>query len=384
MRVLTAGGPVELTRPYVWGGPGAGGACPADAAVGIDRGRTSPGAREVVCRLGVVQDFGHAAGDARRIGNVPVGKEKLRLLVEAEAAAVTRGRNAGAVPAAWTAADAKVDPAAAGSPTRVYVGVDGVMVPAVTQAEKDKRRAAQAARRRQRSAAGVGNARPLPPARPGADQGFKEFKIGLFYDQAKARRHAFATEGDHAAFGGLLGAHAAQVRFDRADQSISLTDGAKWIAGRVCQALTSLKAMLLDFYHLAEHVHAAARCCLGEGDAAAAWAAARLGEFKRAGVGPVLAAVDDLRRAARSPAKREALRLLRDYVVGRLDMLDYRTAIANGWDIGSGPTEAECRTLTMRLKRPGMKWDRDHAGSMMNLAALYESGQSRAYWAKAA
>ena len=46
--------------------------------------RTSPGAREVLCRLGMTEDFAAAAKDARRIGNVPVGREKLRLLVEAE------------------------------------------------------------------------------------------------------------------------------------------------------------------------------------------------------------------------------------------------------------------------------------------------------------
>ena len=31
-----------------------------------------------------------------------------------------------------------------------------------------------------------------------------------------------------------------------------------------------------------------------------------------------------------------------------------------------------------------MKWDRDHGAGTMNLTALYDSGQARAYWAKAA
>jgi hypothetical protein len=60
----------------------------------------------------------------------------------------------------------------------------------------------------------------------------------------------------------------------------------------------------------------------------------------------------------------------------------YRTALANGWDIGSGPTEAMCKTLTLRLKRPGMKWDRDSAAGMMNLQAMYESGQAADYWSQ--
>ncbi|MCY2951761.1 MAG: hypothetical protein NTU53_07255 [Planctomycetota bacterium] len=68
----------------------------------------------------------------------------------------------------------------------------------------------------------------------------------------------------------------------------------------------------------------------------------------------------------------------------RREMLDYPTALANGCDIGSGPTEATCKTLTLRLKRPGMKWDRDHAACMIDLMAMRESGQWKAYWAQRA
>jgi hypothetical protein len=382
VRVLTADGEIELERPYFWG-KGQGGVCPADEPVGIEEGRTSPGAREILCRFGMVQDFGQAAEDARRIGNVPVCKEKLRQLVEAEAAAITQDRNDGTIPAAWTSADAKVK-TDTGLLTRVYAGVDGVMAPMVTAVEKEKRRKNQGIRRQQRSAAGVGNTRELPPARAGSDEGFKEMKIGLFYDQAKEHRHAFVTENDHEVFGQLLKEHARQVAFEQADQSISLTDGAKWIAAQICAVLLLIKVMLLDFYHLSQHLHETAKCCLGETPEANAWVSAREKELKELGVTAVLAAIDALEKKVRSGAKRESLRKLRDYVVSRLDMLDYRSALAQGWDIGSGPTEAMCKNLTLRLKRSGMKWDRDHAGSMMNLIAMYESGQAKAYWAAAA
>jgi len=382
VRVLTADGEIELSRRYFWDKT-QGGVCPADAPVGIEQGRTSPGAREILCRLGLVQDFGQAADDARRIGNVPVCKEKLRQLVEAEAAAITRDRNDGTIKAAWTSADAKVK-TDTGEVTRVYAGVDGVMAPMVTAAEKEKRRKNQGIRRQQRSASGVGNTKELPPARAGADERFKEMKIGLFYDQAKERRHVFVTENDHEAFGVLLKEHAGQVAFEQADQSISLTDGAKWIASQICSVLLLIKTMLLDFYHLSQHVHEAAKCCLGETPQATEWVAARLKEMKEVGVAPMLAAIDGLERKMRSPAKRKSLQKLRDYVVSRMEMLDYRQALAKGWDIGSGPTEAMCKNLTLRLKRPGMKWDRDHAGAMMNLISMYESGQAKAYWAAAA
>jgi len=54
----------------------------------------------------------------------------------------------------------------------------------------------------------------------------------------------------------------------------------------------------------------------------------------------------------------------------RLDMLDYAKFIAAGYDIGSGPTEAMCKTLTRRLKGGGMKWDVCNAQSIMTLARI--------------
>jgi Uncharacterised protein family (UPF0236) len=383
VRVLTADGEIELERPYFWA-KATGGVFPADASVGIDTARVSPGAREILCRLGMVQDFRQAADDAARIGNVPVGREKLRQLVEGEAQAITQARNSEKLRAAWTSADAKLDETKKDSPTRVYAGVDGVMAPTVTQLEKDKRRKNHSIRRQQRSASGVDNARPLPPARKGSDDRYKEMKIGLFYDQQKKHRHAFVTEGNSKAFGPLLKEHAAQIAFEQADECISLTDGAKWIAGQICRTLLLIKVMLLDFYHLSQHIHAGAKCCLGETQEAKDWTATRLKEIREAGVSPVLAALDALTKKIRAPAKRESLKGLRDYIVARLELLDYRTALAKGYDIGSGPTEAMCKTLMLRLKRPGMKWDRDHASAMMNLTAMYDSGQAKAYWASAA
>ena len=82
----------------------------------------------------------------------------------------------------------------------------------------------------------------------------------------------------------------------------------------------------------------------------------------------------------RAKPKLESLRLLRQYIIERLEMVEYRQARARGWDIGSGPTEAACKNLTLRLKRTGMKWDAENADAMMNLIALRESGQWDDYW----
>lgn len=329
--------------------------------------------------MGMVQDFAQASDDAKRIGGLPICKERLRQVVEEEATTLTNVRHKSQLPASWSVP--ATAPTAQGT-RRGYVGVDGVMAPMVTQVEKDKRRAEHVTRRKQRAAQGRSNLKPLPAARAGNELSYKEMKIGVFYDQDKKHRHAFATEKTHEAFGPLLKRYATQVHLNQADESLSLTDGARWIATQVNVTLTFLSAMLLDFFHLGEHVFAAARDCFGDTPQARPWAEARLNELKTRGVMPVLAAIDALSKACRATAKRESLRRLRQYIVERNDMMDYRTALARGWDIGSGPTEAMCKNLTLRLKRPGMKWDAKNAADMMNLTAMYESGQAREYWAR--
>jgi hypothetical protein len=379
VHVLTADGEVRLERKYFWSKE-CGGVCPADELSGVAESGVSPGAGELCCLVGVGQDFAQAADDLKRVGGLTVSKERLRGIVEGTAQQIRAVRDSGRLAPAWTAPQAKLEDGR----SRVYAGIDGVMAPTVTQREKDKRRQKHVTRRRRREKTGVGNAKPLPPRRAGSDERFKEMKIGTFYDQAKQRRHTFVSEKDGGAFGKLLGAHAALIQLEAADCALSLTDGAKWIWRQVLTWLVCLNAVLLDFFHLAQHVHETARCCLGEGEAARVWAGGRLRDVKEGGAKALLAGIDALGRQVRAPQKKESVRRLRQYVWKRREMLDYPTALANGWDIGSGPTEATCKTLTLRLKRPGMKWDRDHAAGMMNLIALRESGQWKAYWAQRA
>lgn len=373
--VLTAGGEVRLGRKYFWSSE-SGGTCPADALLGVEQSNVTPGTRQLCCLMGIGQDFAQSCRDLLRVGGLSVSSEWLRQITEAEGKQVRKARDSGELPAAWSADQARL----ADGRSRIYGGVDGVMAPTVTQVEKDRRRQQHITRRQQRGKAGVGNAKELPPPKPGTDEGFKEMKIGIFYDQDKTHRHAFATEQLSRDFAPLLTSYSKQIGFERADQTICLFDGAVWIYRQVCLGLVCLQVILLDFYHLAEHVHATARVCLGEGEAARNWAHDRLAEAKRSDVAAILAAILSLEKTVRSPIKKQSLRGLRNYVEERREMLDYAHALDEGWDIGSGPTEATCKTLTLRIKRPGMKWDRDNAAAMMNLLALRESGQWDLYW----
>ncbi len=86
-------------------------------------------------------------------------------------------------------------------------------------------------------------------------------------------------------------------------------------------------------------------------------------------------------RRVRPKIKRYSLKSLRNYIAKRLNMLDYPASKKPGSEIGSGPTEAFCKTLTLRLKGPGMRGDKVHAQAMMALASIRSSGLWQIYWA---
>lgn len=380
---VTLHGDIRVTRRYQINSEGKG-ESPVDAALGLDGHGVSPGAREVSSRFGMEHSFKEAAAIARRYVGVTVGREFLRGIAEREGERITRARDGGELAAAFTAADAVVDAKTDPDLTRLYAGADGVFVPVVTVAEKRKRRAKHELRRQALAGAGSKFSQPLSSELGGYGDGYKEMKLVTFYTQDKSRMHVVVTGGDCDQAAVLLRIHAAQVKLREAVETISLTDGAVWIILRLKEVLPWLTAMLLDCFHLTEHLHAAAICQFGETDEAGDWTRARVKEFRELGVADALGALVAARKAARTRAARKELDTLIGYVTERMAMLGYKHALSKGWDIGSGPTEAQCKTNATRLKISGAKWNVENAPRMMNLLATRNSGQWDTYWRRLA
>jgi len=135
-----------------------------------------------------------------------------------------------------------------------------------------------------------------------------------------------------------------------------------------------LDAIVLDFYHLAEHVHAARRVVFGEeSESGKTWVEQLLHAVKHEGYEPFWSALSQTRTGLRSPAKRAAMDALMHYVAQRHAMLDYARCQTMGWDMGSGSTESMCKALTRRLKQRGMRWDADNAEAIMALETLEQT-----------
>jgi hypothetical protein len=345
-----------------------------DAWVDAAEATISLGVRELACRLNVsASNFEKTAANLARAAQVRVSGETLRQLIEGEGRRVLQAQRSGAVPVGWTADDCHV----AEGPTRVYLGSDGVMVPTVTDTEKRGRRQKVKQKRRRRGRA----AKPLPAAKAGADQTYKEFKIVTYYDETQDHRLVSATKGDCAVAGRMMRRDAARLHLDRAAEKIANVDGAAWIRNQLHRQGLPLDAIGLDFYHLAEHVHEARRLVFGDtGAAGAAWAEQLLHTFKHDGCAVAWDQLLAWRAALRSPRQRQAADQLLHYVSERQEMIAYPAFLANGWQIGSGPTEAMCKTTTARLKHSGMRWDQDNAEAIMALACLEQSGQWQLYW----
>ncbi len=126
--MLTADGEVVLERKYFWSKQ-CGGACPADGLWGVAESSVSPGAAELCCLMGMGEDFAQASEDLKRVGGLSASKERLRGIVEGTAKQARGVRDSGTLAPSWTAPQAKLDDGS----SRVYAGIDGVMVPTVTQ-----------------------------------------------------------------------------------------------------------------------------------------------------------------------------------------------------------------------------------------------------------
>ena len=110
------------------------------------------------------------------------------------------------------------------------------------------------------------------------------------------------------------------------------------------------------------------------------WTGGTLHIAKHQGALAVLKEIAATRALLRGRAKRNALTKLEQYVGKRVEMMDYPRFIAAGFDIGSGPTEAKCKTVPSRLKGSGMRWNLPNAEAMAALACVEQSDLSDGYW----
>jgi hypothetical protein len=129
----------------------------------------------------------------------------------------------------------------------------------------------------------------------------------------------------------------------------------------------------VDFWHLVEKLGAASRVLDGDHDKRIARWRLRLLNVDHAAV-DILA---ELRASDREHVQIGETRPVHEaitYIVNHRDRMNYAALRAAGLPIGSGNTEATCKTLVeVRAKRAGSRWNIDTARHIIQLRALATS-----------
>jgi hypothetical protein len=166
----------------------------------------------------------------------------------------------------------------------------------------------------------------------------------------------------------------------------ALADGASWIWKAVQRVFTGC-VQTLDIFHACAHLHKCAERIHGE-DTAEAKAAYKQGRtlLIRLGWSGVcqwvaeLLSVDDEKERER---RRKATDRLIGYFAKHAGRLNYAERLKAGRAIGSGQVEGQAKTLGLRLKRRGARWNKCNVGPMASLICVRHSSQWEEYWAMA-
>jgi len=133
---------------------------------------------------------------------------------------------------------------------------------------------------------------------------------------------------------------------------------------------------VVDYYHACERVSKLAETLFGPGREAHAWSAKmrkRL-KTKRGGVNRVLHSAAALRHQRGLVGSAHDFDTAYDYLRARMAYMDYAQYKHLGLSIGSGVTEAGCKTVfTQRLKQSGMSWKKEGGQTIVNLRVVYLS-----------
>jgi len=254
--------------------------------------------------------------------------------------------------------------------TAVAVALDGVMVPMKDGDRKRKREHTAAEGKETRGPAG-----------------HQEVGCGTvtFYDRRgellSAVRLGRMPEANKATLKSMLTDELEWVRAQRPDlKVVRLADGAKdnWT---FLEALPVEGQLVIDFFHAAEHLSKALDAAYGEGAPKGRSQFEKLRHILRheeRGVEKVIRSLLHLRdEHPRSKVLQTELNYFRK---GRQKM-QYATVAANNLPIGTGVTEAACKTLaTQRMKCSGMAWRNEGGQAILSLRSFIQSKRFDVAW----
>jgi hypothetical protein len=343
---------VTVRRTYFACPPCGQGDFGADRILGID-GYVTAGACRMACLLGVQQSFVKAEVALAEVAGWYLDDNTIRQLCHATAARATAGRATRDSAAAFATAQQR-------APTVVDVEVQ------------------------------------LDAGKVNTPEGWRDVKVAVFacrqraapttvadWDErdlpAPAVRTVVAAVEEASAFGVRCAAETARLQLDPAALSVR-GDGAEWL-WNLRQQHFPASDQLLDFWHGAEHLAAAAQAVCdpltGEADRQTNRGKVRLLED---GYWGVTAWVGELAGAGRG-GDGAALGDVLNYFAAHQERLNYALHLRRGQSLGSGLVEGTIKQLlNKRVKQTGARWRVEHVGPFVELGALAAGPEWQAFW----
>jgi hypothetical protein len=340
--VLTVHGEVKVQRAYYYCGRCQQSFLPYDDVLGLVD-EISPGLMPLVCLAGTLAPFTDAAKDVlQRFAGVRLSASTVLRCTEGEGERLRAQQQEGRMVAPtqpepkWTAPREEGQPVA-------YVGLDAFSVP------MQGLRASQAEHRMLYTA--------------------------LLYTPQKEHVR-YLVDFDLDALAEQVRSQARALGITQVSDLLAVTDGGNGLEEALQRHLAADLRMILDWYHAAEHLCDFAKVWHAhEDEARVQWQHEAKGILYEHGGEALLRYLRAIALPPHSSAEvHEELRKLIGYFENNRHRTDYPTYRQNGWDIGSGPTEAGCKIIGERLKGSGMRWVEDGAATVAALRALYVSG----------
>ena len=162
---------------------------------------------------------------------------------------------------------------------------------------------------------------------------------------------------------------------------VALTDGER--ALQILVEATLDVTLILDLLHVLEKLWKAAYVFHAEGSLEAElWVLDRTLRILFGEVGQVVKGIrQSVTKRRISGSKRKTLCGVADYLYLNRARMRYDEYLAYGWPIASGPVEGACKNLIKdRMERSGMRWTEAMAEHIVQLRAIYLSGDFDRYW----
>jgi hypothetical protein len=340
--VLTVHGELRVQRAYYYCHRCHQSFIPYDEVLGLVD-EISPGLMPLVCLAGTLLPFADAAEDVlKRFAGVRTSASTVLRCTEAAGERLRAQQKQGRMVRPTQAEPKWTAPRDAGQP-KAYVGLDAFSVPM--------------------QGAGAGKAE------------HRMLYTALLYTPKK--EHArYLVDFELDALAEQVRSQAATVGVAQVNELIAVTDGGSGLEEALQRHLAENLTTILDWYHAAEHLCDFAKVWHARDEPARTqWQQQAKGILYEQGGEALLTHLHALNLPPGTSAEvHEELRKLIGYFENNRHRTDYPRYRQNGWDIGSGPTEAGCKIIGERLRGSGMRWVEEGAATVAALRALYVSG----------